>query len=119
MLRRTLLRRAVWFVICFLLFAQGATAAEACLRLSMAPAAAAGEVSHCEVEKKTSPNLCLYQCADQSDQSGADLAVPVANTPVLVVTAAAVVPFAPRFTAAASGHTHDPPIPIRFCSLLI
>jgi hypothetical protein len=119
MLQRRFRRGMLRLVICAMLFAQAATAAEACLRASMAPAAAAAESSHCAVEKKASLNLCLYQFADQSDQSAADLALPVSNTPVLIVSDAAVRAVAPGFPPRARSFTHDPPIPIRFCSLLI
>jgi hypothetical protein len=119
MLQATLLRRTVWFVIFMMFFAQAATAAEACLRVNMATAVAADDSSHCAVEKKASLNLCLYQYADKSDQTATDFALPACDTPVLVLADTAFAPLAPRFVADFSRSIHDPPIPIRFCSLLI
>jgi hypothetical protein len=121
MLRRPIQRGILWLLLSAMLFAQAATAADACLRASMAPDGATEESAHCAVEKKVNLNLCLYQFADQSDQGALDVALPAFDSPVLVVAEAAASAMAPApgFVADTLRFSHGPPIPIRFCSLLI
>ena len=120
MLTRRLLRNGAFLVFFGVLFAQAAVIANACLRQLSVPAAASAQASaHCEAQQKVSLNLCLYQCADQSDRYTPQPVIPAATLPVLSITQTAFVidvSLRPRVATAA---THDPPIPIRFCSFLI
>jgi hypothetical protein len=120
MLTRRLLRNGAFFVLFGVLFAQAAVAANACLRPLSAPAMAVAQPSaHCKAQQQVSLNLCLYHCADQSDRYTPQPVIPAATLPVLSITQTAFVPdvsLRPRVVTAA---THDPPIPLRFCSFLI
>jgi len=120
MFTRRLLRNGAFCVLFGVLFAQAAVAANACLRPLSAPAAAGAQPSaHCEAQQAASLNLCLYHCADQSERYTPQPVIPAATLPLLSITQTAFVPdvsLRPRVTTAA---THDPPIPIRFCSFLI
>lgn len=118
MLTRRLLRNGAFFVLLGALFAQTAMAANACLHPLSAPAVAVAQQSaHCEAQLESSLNLCLYHCADQSNQHAPQPVILAAITPVLTLPQASVVRDAgPRVATAA---THGPPIPIRFCSFLI
>ena len=120
MFTRRLLRNGAFCVLFGVLFAQAAVAANACLRPLSSPAAAhAQQSAHCEAQQKISLNLCLYHCADQSDQYTPQPVIPAAALPVLSITQTAFVPEVSLRPRVATAATHDPPIPIRFCSFLI
>jgi hypothetical protein len=120
MLTPRLLRYGAFFVLFALLFAQAAVAANACLRpLSALAAAHPQQSAHCEAQQKIGLNLCLYHCADQSDQYTPQPVIPAAAMPVLSITQMAFVPVISPRPCVATGETHDPPILIRFCSFLI
>ncbi len=108
-------------VLLGVLFAQAAVAANACLTANSMGTRPAADVtsSHCERANEISLNLCLYQWADQTDQSTTPPVVAAPVTAVLTVADAAqcLLPWIPPFVADNAGH--DPPIPIRFCSFLI
>jgi hypothetical protein len=117
--KRYRLLRIVRWTLAALLFAQGALVANACLRIDTSPQAAlsATEMADCDMGT-ANPNACLYQYLDQSDQNSVQLtptfpAMPVAALliarPASVRDVRAVLP--PPGCA--------PPIPIRYCSLLI
>ena len=103
------------------LFAQAAVAANACLRPLSSPAAAhAPQSAHCEAQQKISLNLCLYHCADQSDNNIAQW-VAVASAPDVVMLVVPLQPAIalPRQNAHAHSPPTDPPIPIRNCCFRI
>ncbi|MDO8596373.1 MAG: hypothetical protein Q7R45_07100 [Sulfuricaulis sp.] len=122
MIKKQLLRAGVRLVLFAALFAQVAVAANACLtpssmRVQLAAYAAS---SHCEQsDNEINLNLCLYQWADQSDQSTTPPVIAVPTAAVLTVPHAAqrLLPWISPIVAGNAGH--DPPIPIRFCSFLI
>ncbi len=107
-------------MLCAMFFAQAAVAANACLRPLSAPSTAGTQQpAHCETQQEIGLNLCLYHCADQSDQHAPQPILPSATPPVLSIMQTAFATYVsprPRVVTAA---THDPPIPIRFCSFLI
>ena len=121
MITRRIRRAGIRIVLLGVLFAQAAVAANACLTPSSmrAQPTANAASSHCELSDEISPNLCLYQWADQSDQSTTPPGVAAASAAVLAVPDAAqrLLPWITPFVAWYAGH--DPPIPIRFCSFLI
>ncbi len=107
-------------MLCAMLFAQAAVAASACLRPLSAPSTAGTQQSaHCEAQQEAGLNLCLYHCADQSDRYTPQPVIPAATLPVLSITQTAFVPDVSLRPRVATAATHDPPIPIRFCSFLI
>lgn len=103
-----------------LLFAQGALVAEACLRLDTTPQAAfaTAPMDGCDMGT-ANPNACLFGYLDQSDHSVAQPAVPPVTRYVLVAAAQARPSFVfdARSTLPPPGCA--PPIPIRYCTLLI
>ncbi len=120
MLTRRLLRNGAFFVLFAVLFAQAAVAANAYLRPLSAPVTAGTQQSaHCEAQQKVNLNLCLYHCADQSDQHTPQPVIPAATQSVLTITQTAFVSDVSLRPRVATAATHDPPIPIRFCSFLI
>ena len=121
MIARRIRRAGIHIVLLGVLFAQAAVAANACLMPSSMrtqPAANAAS-SHCEQSDEISLNLCLYQWADQTDQSTTPPMVAAPLAAVLTVPDAAqcLLPWITPIIAGYAGH--DPPIPIRFCSFLI
>ncbi len=121
MITRRIRLTCIRIVLLGVLFAQAAVAASVCLTPSSmrAQPVASAAASHCEQSDEISLNLCLYQWADQTDQSAtlAVIAVPLAA--VLTVPDAAPCLLS-RITPLVSGSAgHGPPIPIRFCSFLI
>ena len=120
MFNRCRFRSAAFLVLFAVLFAQAAAAANSCLRQLSAPAAADAKLSaHCEALQLVNLNLCLYHCADQSDNSGAQLhaAAPPPLTVMLVLQPRAIEPR--QGSQAHSPPTTDPPIPIRNCCFRI
>ena len=121
MISRRLLHAGTRLVLFAALFAQVAVAANACLTakpLRLQPAANA-PAAHCEQADPISPNLCLYQRADQFDNSTPQPLIAAATSAVLTVRDAAGYSL-PRTSQIVTGNAgHDPPIPIRFCSFLI
>lgn len=113
------LRIVARWMLAVLLFAQGALVAEACLRLDASPRAAfsTSQMDGCDMGT-TNPNACLFGYLEQTDQSGAQPTVPPVTQQVVLVaeTAAHPIPFA---HAASPPPGCAPPIPIRFCTLLI
>jgi hypothetical protein len=121
MIARRIRRAGIHIVLLGVLFAQAAVAANACLTPSLmrAQPAASGAASHCEQSDEISLNLCLYQWADQTDQSTTPPVVAAPLAAVLTVPDAAQC-LLPWITPIVGGYAgHDPPIPIRFCSFLI
>ena len=119
---RRLIRSIARWTLAVMLFAQGALVANACLRLDASPQAAF-TMSHaamdgCEMGG-SNPNACLLAYLDQSDHSPAQPTVPPA-TYCLVAPLRVAVP-----SATLDAHTPlapfggAPPIPIRYCTLLI
>lgn len=107
-------------VLLGVLFAQAAIAANACLTpISMrAQPVADAAASHCEQSDEISLNLCLYQWADQTDQSTSPVVVaPLAAVLTVADAAQCLLPWVSPVVGGYPGH--DPPIPIRFCSFLI
>lgn len=109
-------------VLLAILFAQSALAATACLKLGVGPRSvfAAAHAADCETGS-ASHNLCLLNFVDQSDQASGQVALPgTVNIPVFVVD---VQPARARAVRPARVPTQpkscDPPIRIRYCSLLI
>ena len=121
MIARRVQRGCIRLVLLAALFAQAAVAANACLTpnsMRAQPAANAAS-SHCEQSDGISLNLCLYQWADQTDQSTTPPAIAAPIAAVLTVPDA-VQCLLPWITPIVAGYAgHDPPIPIRFCSFLI
>ena len=121
MIARHIRRAGIRIVLLGVIFAQAAVAANACLTPSSVPAQSAANAvsSYCERSDEMSLNLCLYQYADQTDQS---LTPPVVAAPavaILTVSNAAQC-LLPWISPVVGGYPgHDPPIPIRFCSFLI
>ncbi len=120
MLKKQFLHACVRLALLAALFAQVAVAANACLTPSsmrVQPAADAA-LSYCELTNEASLNLCLYQWADQADQSTTPpiVAVPVAAILTVPHAAQCLLPWISPIVAGNAGH--DPPIPIRFCSFL-
>jgi len=103
-----------------LLFAQGALVANACLRVDTSPHAAFSmtEMEGCDMGA-ANPNACLYQYLDQSDQNSVQLTAPPVTAhhaaPLMIARPASVRDA--RVTVPPPGCA--PPIPIRYCSLLI
>jgi hypothetical protein len=112
--------RVSWALLLVLFFAQGALAANVCFKAAGAayPVSEAAQDAHCG-EVPAALNLCLKHCADQSDDiySPPPLAAP--TTPVLTVPGAPDGVRLSRTPIVAANASHDPPIPIRFCSFLI
>ena len=107
-------------VLLAVFFAQAAVAANACLTPSSMRAQPAANVasSHCEQSDEISLNLCLYQWADQTDQSMPPaIAAPIAAVLTVPDAAQCLLPWISPIVSGYPGH--DPPIPIRFCSFLI
>jgi hypothetical protein len=111
---------ARWTLV-VLLFAQGALVAEACLRTDASARAAfpMAEMEGCDMGK-TNPNACLLGYLDVADQTTAQPTVPPATSYVLVVSnppAGRLLAFDARAALPPPGNA--PPIPIRYCRLLI
>jgi len=108
-------------VLLGVLFAQAAVAANACLTSNAMGTRPAADVtsSHCERANEISLNLCLYQWADQADQSTTPpvVAAPIAAVLTVADAAQCLLPWVSPVVGGYPGH--DPPIPIRFCSFLI
>ncbi len=120
MITRRIRRAGIRIVLLGILFAQAAVAANACLTpISMrAQTAASAAPSHCEQSDEISLNLCLYQWADQTDQSTTTaISAPLAAVLTVPDSAWRLLPLISPIVAGNAGH--DPPIPIRFCSFLI
>jgi hypothetical protein len=121
MIAKRMQRAGIRLVLLAALFAQAAVAANACLTPSSmrAQPAANAAASHCELSDEISLNLCLYQWADQTDQSTTPpvVAAPLAAVLTVPVAAQCLLPWISPLVAGNAGH--DPPIPIRFCSFLI
>ncbi|MEK7875874.1 MAG: hypothetical protein AAB325_06780 [Pseudomonadota bacterium] len=122
MIAKRIQRAGIRIVLLGVLFAQAAVAANACLTpglMRAAPCAADAAPSHSEHSDEINLNLCLYQWAVQSDQGLTPPAFSAADTAVLTVTNTTRC-FPPKLSPIAVGYTsHDPPIPIRFCSFQI
>jgi hypothetical protein len=118
---RHLIRTLARWTLVVLLFAQGALVAEACLRLDASPRAAftTSQMEDCDMGI-ANPNACLFAYLDQSDHNAAQPTVPPA-TSYLVVASTSVAKPACAFDsrAALPPPGRAPPIPIRYCTLLI
>lgn len=117
---RRVLRTIARYTLALLLFAQGALVAEACLRLDATPQAAfsASQMDGCEMGTDN-PNACLLAYLDQSDYSSAQATVFPATAYIIVSQASQPPAAAPRTQATLPPPGCAPPIPIRYCSLLI
>jgi hypothetical protein len=117
---RRFLRTIARYTVALLLFAQGALVAEACLRLDATPQAAfsASQMEGCEMGTDN-PNACLLAYLDQSDYSSAQATVFPATAYIIVSQASQPPAAAPRTQTALPPPGCAPPIPIRYCSLLI
>ena len=119
--RRRFLGTIARWTLVVLLFAQGALVAEACLRTDASPRAAFSmpEMEGCDMGK-TNPNACLLGYLDVADQTAAQPSVPPATSYVLVSPGPATRRL-PAFDARAAlpPPGNAPPIPIRYCTLLI
>jgi hypothetical protein len=119
-IRRFLGSIARWTLV-VLLFAQGALVAEACLRTDASPRAAFSmpDMEGCDMGK-TNPNACLLGYLELADQTTAQPSVPPATSYVRVSSSHAA-GRAPAFDARAAlpPPGNAPPIPIRYCTLLI
>jgi hypothetical protein len=117
-LKRHSLIRLAWLVLAALLFAQGALAANGCLRPSQAASETVMHDADCPFAQPSAA-LCIYRFStdDQSDQQAAIPEIGAGVVPALVV--AAPVTVAARSRPSAPARSVDPPIPIRFCSFLI
>jgi hypothetical protein len=118
--RYRLIKVIARWALAAMLFTQGALVANACLRFDTGPRTAFSTTQMADCEMGTAnPNVCLFQYLDQSDQTTAQpLVMPaVVHLPAPAVT----VKPAPTLKARAPlvPHGCDPPIPIRYCSLLI
>ena len=121
MIARRIHRACIRIVLLGVLFAQAAVAANACLTPSSmrAQPAVSAAASHCKQSNEVSLNLCLYQWADQADQSTTPpvVAAPIAAVLTVADAAQCLLPWVSPVVGGYPGH--DPPIPIRFCSFLI
>jgi hypothetical protein len=118
---RRLIQIVARWTLAVLLFAQGALVAEACLRLDTTPQAAFATVPIDGGDTgATSPNACLLGFLDQSEQTAAHPIVSPPATSYVVVASSAANPAA-VFDARTALHSPGcaPPIPIRYCTLLI
>lgn len=117
---RRLIRTIARYTLALLLFAQGALLAEACLRLDASPQAAfsTSQMDGCDMGIGN-PNACLLAYLDQSDQSSAQPTVSPSNSYVTVSESARPATLAPRLHVSLPPPGGAPPIPIRYCSLLI
>jgi hypothetical protein len=119
---RRLIRSIARWTLAVMLFAQGALVANACLRLEASPQAAF-TMSHAEMDGcemgVSNPNACLLAYLDQTDYSSAQPTVPPATHYFLVplIVAAPSISVEARAPLAPLGGA--PPIPIRYCTLLI
>ena len=116
-------RRHLLFIIhgtlAALMFAQGALVANACLQTDTRAAVfSAPQTDDCKMGT-ANPNLCLFQLIDQSDQNVVQLSIPSSVSefaaPRLVARPVRAIDARPRLPPPGRA----PPIPIRYCSLLI
>lgn len=118
---RRLIRTLARATLVMLLFAQGALVAEACLRLDASPRAAfaSSQMEGCDMAIGN-PNACLFAYLDQSDHTAAQPTVPPATSYVVVASTSLATPArACDSLAALPPPGRAPPIPIRYCTLLI
>ena len=117
---RRLIRTVARWTLAVLLFAQGALFAEACLRLEASPQAAfeMSQMEGCDMGV-TNPNACLLAYLDQSDHSAAQPAVPPVTQYMLARAVVARPGAAVNARATPPPPGCAPPIPIRYCTLLI
>lgn len=103
-----------------MLFAQGALVANACLRLDASPQAAfsSSQMEGCDMGT-TNPNACLLAYLDQSDHSTAQPTIPPAAESLLAPVSVAAPRRALDHRTALPAPGCAPPIPIRYCTLLI
>lgn len=122
-------RKILWLarlMLGLVLFAQGIVAASACLVPAASPVHAFAVTQHddeaapCHDEEIPNANACLSHCT-QSDQISADQhSVPIA-APASVIAWASIQPQTQSirlFSHERPAPGSEPPIPIRFCSLL-
>ena len=121
MMQTKITRKVTRWLVVALVFAQGAVAASACLAASSARVDAVASVSQdgCEMQRDN-PNLCLYHCADQTNNGGAPQFI--IFTPALValptpVWSGSVTP--PTEAWAIVTRATGPPLPIRHCCFRI
>lgn len=117
---RRLIRSIARWTLALLLFAQGALVANACLRLEASPQAAftTSQMEGCDMGI-SNPNACLLAYLDQSDFSAPQPTVPPA-TYCFVAAPEVLAPTPPSETRASlTTPGRSPPIPIRYCTLLI
>lgn len=118
--RYRLIKTIARWALAAMLFTQGVLVANACLRVDASPRASFSEAEMVECEMAAAnPKTCFNQYLDQTDQIGAQspCAVPAVSSVALVVSAEAEPLIKVR--AALTRRGCDPPIPIRYCSLLI
>ena len=115
-----LIRTIARWMLVALLFTQGTLVANACLRLDTSPQAPFGmsQKEDCDMGT-TNPNACLFGYLDLSDHSAAQPTVPPATRYVVVPLVVARLAGVPDARAALPPPGCAPPIPIRYCSLLI
>jgi hypothetical protein len=118
--RIRLIRTIARWTLAVLLFAQGALVAEACLRLDASPRAAfsTSQMEGCDMGT-AKPNACLFQYLDQSDHSAAQPTISPGTAYLVVPLTVARVTVVADARAALPPPGSAPPIPIRYCTLLI
>lgn len=118
--RYRLIRTIARWTLAALLFTQGALVANACLRVDTGPQTAFSQQQMVDCEMgDANPNACLYQYLDQSDQTSAQASfTPPSANPVLLALSTTSQPIV-KTRAALPPRSCGPPIPIRYCSLLI
>lgn len=118
--RYRLIKIVARWVLAAMLFTQGTLVANACLRVDEGPRTSFGkaEMVDCEMAH-ANPKTCLNQYLDQTDQIGAQspFAAPTVTSVAFVIGAEPEPLIKARTALTPRGC--DPPIPIRFCSLLI
>jgi hypothetical protein len=118
--RYRLIKTIARWALAAMLFTQGTLVANACLRVDASPLASfsKAEMVDCEMAA-ANPKTCFNQYLDQTDQIGAQspFATPAVSSVTLVIGAEPEPLIKAR--AALTPRGRGPPIPIRYCSLLI
>ena len=121
---RSRVKRTSLLALTAFLFLQAALALSACVApaQTLAHVISEGQTSHCGDKGPSNPNLCLAHCAADSQSAQSDAVEPLAS--LLTFAPIAFVRFLPlpRDRAGFAPflfRVSDPPIPIRFRSLLI
>ncbi len=118
--KHRLLKTFALWTIAVLLFAQGALVVNACLRIDTGSQTAFGQPQMVDCEMGlTNPNACLYQYLDQSDQTGAQPSSTLPTVNLVPLMVSGQISRIVKNRAGLPPRGCDPPIPIRYCSLLI